>query len=51
MPPLAETVAEPLLPPKQVISVVEVIIAVGGGVSFTVSIAVAIHPFESVTVT
>ena len=50
MPPLADTVAVPLLPPKQLTGVAEQIAVNSDGVP-TVDEQVAVHPFASVTVT
>ena len=50
MPPLAVTVAVPLLPPKQLTGVAVQIAVNSDGVP-TVDEQVAVHPFASVTVT
>ena len=50
-PPLAVTVADPFVPPKQETFVVAVIFAVGAPALAMVVVAVRVHPFASVTVT
>jgi hypothetical protein len=51
VPPATVTVAEPLLPPKQVTFVEAEMLAVGPPELGTFAIAVVVHPRESVTVT
>jgi hypothetical protein len=51
VPPLAEETAEPLLPPKQLTLVVDVIVMEGEAAFGTFTVAVPVQPFASVNVT